>query len=162
MTDEKPARKPFGKRPGPSQIDVHVGVRVKQRRVVLGFTQDRLAKELGITFQQIQKYERGTNRIGASRLHDISRVLSAPVSYFFDDMPPAGENAAPGMAEAKQEPFENDPMGRRETLELVRAYYRIPDSQVRRRLFEMVKALAANSTAASDDQGPNSQRQNSD
>ena len=151
MTIEAPARKRGG-RPRmevPSPVDVHVGSRVKQRRIVLGMSQDKLAKELGLTFQQVQKYERGTNRIGASRLHDMSRILTVPVSFFFEEM-----NSQSGFAEAGQEGFAGNPLDKRETLELVRAYYRITDPAVRKRIFEMVKAIANSnvSTAASVEQ----------
>ncbi|MFN3448763.1 MAG: helix-turn-helix domain-containing protein [Roseococcus sp.] len=130
----------------PSPIDVHVGSRVRLRRTLLGMSQEKLGEALGLTFQQIQKYERGVNRIGASRLFDLSRVLDVPISFFFDDMPgqPAASQGfarrAAGFAEA-QEGFEDDTLHRRETLELVRAYYRIQDPAVRRRVFDLIKAM---------------------
>jgi len=127
----------------PNPVDVHVGGRIRLRRTLLGFSQDKLAQGLGLTFQQIQKYERGANRVGASRLYQLSRVLDVPVSYFFEDMPAAAAGnrpAAPGLAEAR-EPFEADPLAKRETLELVRAYYQIRNPQTRKRLFELVKTL---------------------
>ncbi len=127
----------------PSPTDIHVGSRLKQRRVMMGLSQDKLAKEVGLTFQQIQKYEKGTNRIGASRLHDFGQVLSVPVSFFFDDMATDKPGAVPGFAEGKSEPYEVDPMSRRETLELVRAFSHITNPQVRKRIFDMIKALAA-------------------
>ena len=138
-------RNPTGK---PNPIDVHVGSRVRLRRTLKGMSQEKLGEAIGLTFQQVQKYERGANRIGASRLYDLSRVLDVPVSFFFDDMTedvarrsPRHPQTGAGLAE---EPagFENDPMTKRETLELVRAYYRITDPQVRKRVFELVKALA--------------------
>ncbi len=132
----------------PSPIDVHVGSRVKQRRIVLGMSQDKLAKELGLTFQQVQKYERGTNRIGASRLHDMSRILTVPVAFFFDEM-----NTHSGLAEQGQEGFAPNPLDKRETLELVRAYYRIVDPNVRKRIFDMVKAIANTSVAPVEEAG---------
>jgi transcriptional regulator with XRE-family HTH domain len=131
----------------PSPVDVHVGSRVKQRRIVLGMSQDKLAKELGLTFQQIQKYERGTNRIGASRLHAIAKVMAVPESFFFDEM-----QAMQGFGESGQEGFASNPMEKRETLELARAYYRISDPTVRKRIFEMVKAMA-NASAGEDNSG---------
>jgi transcriptional regulator with XRE-family HTH domain len=131
----------------PSPIDVHVGARVRLRRTLLGMSQERLGEALGLTFQQVQKYERGVNRIGASRLFDLSRVLDVPISFFFDDMPgQAGGSSqsfarrAAGFAEA-QDGFEDDTLHRRETLELVRAYYRIQDPAVRRRVFDLIKAM---------------------
>ncbi len=128
----------------PSPVDIHVGSRMKQRRVMMGLSQDKLAKEVGLTFQQIQKYEKGTNRIGASRLHDFSQALDVPVSFFFDELS-AGVSAIPvgGFGETPQDPFEMDPMSRRETVELVRAYSRITDPLVRKRIGDMVKAVAA-------------------
>ncbi|HEY7989984.1 MAG TPA: helix-turn-helix domain-containing protein [Stellaceae bacterium] len=130
----------------PSPIDVHVGSRVRLRRTLLGMSQERLGNAIGLTFQQVQKYERGANRIGASRLFDLSRVLDVPVSFFFDDINPAVAasvaEGVPGLHEPAAAPYEPDPMMRRETLELVRAYYRVTDAQTRRRLFELVKAIA--------------------
>jgi transcriptional regulator with XRE-family HTH domain len=129
----------------PNPIDVHVGSRVRLRRTLLGMSQERLGDAIGLTFQQVQKYERGANRVGASRLYDLSRVLDVPVSFFFDDISPevaaavSQGGAALGAVPARYEP---DPMMRRETLELVRAYYRIPDAQLRRRLFDLTKAIA--------------------
>jgi transcriptional regulator with XRE-family HTH domain len=132
----------------PSPIDVHVGSRVRLRRTLLGMSQERLGNAIGLTFQQVQKYERGANRIGASRLFDLSRVLDVPVSFFFDDLNPgitaSVDGGVPGASESAtaSAAHERDPMMRRETLELVRAYYRVPDAQTRRRLFELVKAIA--------------------
>ena len=133
--------------PRPSPIDVHVGTRVRLRRTLLGMSQEKLGEALGLTFQQVQKYERGVNRIGASRLFDLARVLDVPIGFFFDDMPDAmGGNSATsrrsvmGFAEG-QEGFEDDTLHRRETLELVRAYYRITDPSVRKRVFELIKSL---------------------
>lgn len=130
----------------PSPIDVHVGGRVRLRRTLLGMSQERLGEALGLTFQQVQKYERGVNRIGASRLFDLARVLDVPIGFFFDDMPDAmgGSMAVTrrmaGFAEG-QEGFEDDTLHRRETLELVRAYYRITDPAVRKRVFDLIKSL---------------------
>ncbi len=130
----------------PSPVDVHVGARVRLRRTLMGMSQEKLGTAVGLTFQQIQKYERGTNRIGASRLFEMSRVLDVPVQFFFDDMQTEPESSdyrpMSGEPEPRGEPAEQDPLAKRETLELVRAYYRIPDAQVRRRLFDLAKALA--------------------
>ncbi len=130
----------------PHPVDVHVGGRLRIRRTLLGLSQTSLADAIGLTFQQVQKYERGTNRIGCSRLYDVCRILDVPVTYFFDDMPAAVAASSPtlGGGRAKKPPsYEPDPMAKRETLELVRAYYKISDPRVRNRLFEMVKALGA-------------------
>jgi transcriptional regulator with XRE-family HTH domain len=126
----------------PNPIDVHVGSRVRLRRTLLGMSQEKLGEALGLTFQQVQKYERGVNRIGSSRLYQLSQILDVPVSFFFDDLPPGLVGASPGLAEAAAQRFEPDPMIKRETLELVRAYYRVADPAVRKRLFELIKAVA--------------------
>ncbi len=127
---------------GPHPVDVHVGGRVRLRRTLLGMSQTDLGKALGVTFQQIQKNERGFNRIGASRLYQLSHVLDVPLSYFFDDIPPLEEANASGLRGGVQEPSAPDLMDKRETLELVRAYYRIPDPKVRDALRRMTKAMA--------------------
>jgi transcriptional regulator with XRE-family HTH domain len=131
----------------PNPVDVHVGSRVRLRRTLLGLSQEKLGEAVGLTFQQIQKYERGANRIGASRLFEFSRILDVPVSFFFDDMSDrlkvSGAQLAAGMADQPQMPLEPDPLTRRETLELVRAYYRIGDPHVRKRLFELTKSLGS-------------------
>jgi transcriptional regulator with XRE-family HTH domain len=146
-------RSRFGK---PNPVDIHVGGRVRLRRTLLGLSQEKLAGAIGLTFQQVQKYERGANRIGASRLFELSRVLDVPVSFFFDDMAPdlASRHAihAAGMSESPQASFEPDALARRETLELVRAYYRIGDPHVRKKVAELVKTMAA--TVAGEDDGP--------
>ena len=130
----------------PSPVDVHVGARLRQRRTLLGMSQATLGDAIGVTFQQVQKYERGANRISASRLFNLSRVLDVPVEYFFDDMPTvvAASSPAQGGGKAKKLPsFEPNPMAKRETLELVWAYYEISDPRVRKRLYELTKALGA-------------------
>jgi transcriptional regulator with XRE-family HTH domain len=139
-----------------NMIDTHVGARVRLRRTLLGMSQEKLGEALGLTFQQVQKYERGANRIGASRLFDLSRVLDVPVSFFFDDM---AEDAAPkpiGPTAADEFPpnfsdVASDPMAKRETLDLVRAYYRIPDARVRKRVFELTKSLSGADTETDDE-----------
>jgi transcriptional regulator with XRE-family HTH domain len=128
---------------GPHPIDVHVGSRVRLRRNMLGLSQEKLGEAIGLTFQQVQKYERGANRIGASRLHELSEVLGVPVSFFYDDQDPVHAPPVPsGFEEAPQEGFESDPLRKRETVELVDAYYGIANVAVRRRLFDLAKALA--------------------
>lgn len=112
------------------------------RRTLLGLSQEKLGKGVSLTFQQIQKYERGANRIGSSRLYQFSRILGVPVSYFFDDMDPSITGKAAGLAEGPTEKFTTDQLAKRETLELVRAYYRITKPAVRKRVFELVKAVA--------------------
>jgi len=109
-------------------------------------SQERLGAAVGLTFQQIQKYERGANRIGASRLYDMARVLDVSVQFFFDEMPvePQAESYNPvsGDTEQTSGAIDPDPMARRETLELVRIYYRIPNANLRRKLFDLAKAMA--------------------
>ncbi len=128
-------------------IDMHVGRRVRMRRTLLGMSQEQLGEALNITFQQVQKYERGSNRISASRLWDIGQILDVPVSFFFEEMSDDTKELSPrkmkageaAEAEAAETPL--DPVARRETLELVRAYYRIPNPTVRKRIVELTKAL---------------------
>ena len=132
-----------------SPIDAHVGARVRLRRTLLGMSPEKLGDALGLTFQQVQKYERGVNRIGASRLFDLARLLDVPIGFFFDDLPPEmGGNSAVrsrpayfGLSEA-QDGLDDEQMSKRETLELVRAYYRITDPAVRKRVFDLIKSLA--------------------
>ncbi len=152
--DEEPGARPE-RESRSSPIDAHVGSRIRLRRTLLGMSQERLGEALGLTFQQVQKYERGVNRVGASRLFDLSRVLDVPISFFFDDMPEplaasyGGQPAALGARRSfgfadGQESFggaADEAMNRRETLELVRAYYRITDPAVRKRVFELIKSL---------------------
>ena len=142
MPKQSPARRSSARLGKPNPVDVHVGSRVRLRRTLLGFSQEKLGDALGLTFQQVQKYERGANRIGASRLFDLSRVLEVPVSFFFDDMAAEADSSASGLSDSQQAPIDADPMAKRETLELVRAYYRIKDPTVRRRVFDLAKALA--------------------
>ena len=128
----------------PNPVDVHVGARLRQRRKLLGMNQTKLGSSIGLTFQQVQKYEKGTNRISASRLYALSGTLDVPIEYFFSDMPTAVAASSPTLVggRAKKPPsYEPDPMTTRETLELVRAYYKIEDVNVRNRLRELAKAL---------------------
>src|ERR687894_131731 len=131
----------------PNPVDIRVGARLRLRRNMLGLSQEKLGELIGLTFQQVQKYERGANRIGASRLHELSRVLDVPVSFFFDDTDPVRAPAMGGFAEPPAEVFESDPLRKRETIELVQAYFSIEDPAVRRRLLDLAKALAEESDA---------------
>lgn len=126
---------------GPNPIDIHVGTRLRLRRTLLGLSQETLGEAVGITFQQLQKYERGANRISASRLFNLSQVLGVPVGFFFEDLS-SGDTPAKKSATSE---IELEAMARRETLELVRAYYRISDPAIRKRAFDLVKALAGES-----------------
>ncbi len=130
----------------PSPVDVHVGARLRVRRTLLGMNQTTLGDTLGLSFQQVQKYERGTNRISAGRLFALSQMLDVPVEYFFDDMPTAVAASSPaqsGGKAIKPPSYKPDPMAMQETLELVRAYYKISDPQVRKRVYELTKTLGA-------------------
>ena len=144
MAKSKPR---YGRGTGiPSPVDVHVGARVRLRRTLLGMTQTRLGNALGLTFQQVQKYEKGVNRIGAGRLYDLSRVLDVSIEHFFEDMPAdvAASSPAGGGDKAKMLPSHApNPMVKRETLELVRAYYKIEDVNARKRVYELTKTLGA-------------------
>lgn len=125
-------------------MDAHVGSRVRLRRMLLGMSQEKLGEQLGLTFQQVQKYEKGVNRIGASRLFDLAQVLNVPIQFFYDEAPP-GEalgSAMMGMAERPQEGFVIDFLSSREGLELNKAFVRIQDPKVRRAVVELVRSLA--------------------
>ena len=130
----------------PNPIDVYVGSRIRLRRTLLGISQERLAETIGLTFQQVQKYEKGSNRVGSSRLFDLANVLDVEISYFFEEMSTEVEQQSPSLLmSVKKLPKakdEKDPMAKRETLELVRAYYRNSDPAVRKRLAELTKMLA--------------------
>ncbi len=130
-------------RSGP--IDIHVGSRVRLRRNLLGLTLQTLAKAVGVSYQQLQKYERGVNRVGASRLFNLGRVLDVPVSFFFEDLSPAaaggGKRRTRGLSEAPAEVLEPDSLSKRETVELVRAYYRVTDPGLRKRVLDLLQAL---------------------
>jgi transcriptional regulator with XRE-family HTH domain len=140
-TGRRRGRKPDG---SPNPVDIQVGARVRLRRNMLGLSQEKLGDAIGLTFQQVQKYERGANRISASRLHEMSQVLDVPVTFFFDDTDPVRAPAIPAdFAEAAtREAVEADPLRRSETVELVSAYYAIEDTTVRRGLFDLAKGLA--------------------
>lgn len=126
----------------PNPVDIHVGSRLRLRRTLHGMTQQSLAKALELSFQQIQKYERGTNRIGSSRLYQLSQILDAPIAYFFEGAPKAGvtrpRETGTGVSRAEQ----NAAQSKRETLVLVRAFTHIADPAVRKRLLGVVKAMA--------------------
>lgn len=129
-------------------IDVHVGLRIRQRRSLLGMSQTGLGKAVGLTFQQVQKYERGVNRLGSSRLFEFATVLDVPVSYFFDEMAGAAARTSTrvrgrNFEGTKHSGWSSDPLVKRETLELVRAYYKIHAAGVRRHILATVKALGA-------------------
>jgi transcriptional regulator with XRE-family HTH domain len=131
-----------GKKPNP--VDAHVGSRVRLRRMLLGMSQERLGESMGLTFQQVQKYEKGVNRIGASRLFQISKILDVPVQFFFEEAPYTGDgSAARGLAEPSSEAFILEFLNSREGLELNRAFVKIGDAKVRKSVVDLVRALSA-------------------
>lgn len=125
----------------PSPIDVHVGSRIRMRRKLLGYSQEKLGSSLGVTFQQVQKYERGANRVGSSRLYNIAQALDVPVSFFFDDY--SGEI---NEGEKQHKHLSIDIMSSNETIKLLRNYYSIEDEIVRKRIFDLVHSLKKHST----------------
>lgn len=143
-------------------IDVHVGNRIRLRRQLLGLSQEKLAEMLGLTFQQVQKYERGMNRVGASRLWDIGKVLSVPVNFFYEDMDEEVAKQSPRMFSLpdstpltlaeETENFDVDPMHRQETIELVKAYYKIPNRQAAKHMFELIIAMSKSTYKTEDEE----------
>lgn len=131
-----------GKKPNP--IDTHVGSRVRLRRMLMGLSQERLGQSMGLTFQQVQKYEKGVNRIGASRLFQISKILDVPVQFFFEEAPdPTAASTGPGMAEPESETFIIEFLNSREGLELNRAFSKISDAKIRKSVVDLVRALSS-------------------
>jgi transcriptional regulator with XRE-family HTH domain len=120
----------------PNPVDVHVGARVRTRRLLIGMNQETLARALGLTFQQVQKYEGGANRVSASRLSQIADILGVPISYFFNDLEPEG--AEPSLRDLES----RERLQRPETIDLIRSYYAIADPEIRRQFLEMVKTVA--------------------
>jgi transcriptional regulator with XRE-family HTH domain len=120
----------------PDPVDIHVGARIRTRRLLIGMNQETLARALGLTFQQVQKYEGGANRVSASRLSQIAEILNVPISHFFGDLDPGGAEPSAREREAR------DRLQRPETIELIRSYYAIADQGTRQQFLEMVKAAA--------------------
>jgi transcriptional regulator with XRE-family HTH domain len=135
-----------GKKPNP--VDTHVGSRVRLRRMLLGMSQERLGESMGLTFQQVQKYEKGVNRIGASRLFQISRILDVPIQFFFEEAPNIDVSGVRGLAEPDSEVFIIEFLNSREGLELNRAFVKIVDSKVRKSIVDLVRALSAGASAS--------------
>ena len=137
--EPKPAPK-YGRGTGvPNPIDVHVGNRIRMRRLLLGMNQETLANALGLTFQQVQKYEGGANRVSASRLSAMAEILGVPISYFFGDLRPDDAEISP------EDKRWREYLQRPETIELIRFYYAIPDPLVRRQFLDMTKTVANSS-----------------
>jgi len=127
----------------PNPIDKHVGSRVRMRRMMLGMSQEKLGDALALTFQQVQKYEKGTNRIGASRLQQISQILQVPVAFFFEGAPILPEGAVPvGLQEAPSPAYVSDFLATSDGLSLTKAFMRIPDPKLRRRIVDLVQQIA--------------------
>ncbi|MDN5929006.1 MAG: helix-turn-helix domain-containing protein [Hyphomicrobiales bacterium] len=126
----------------PNPIDIHVGSRVRLRRNMLGMSQEKLGEKLGITFQQVQKYEKGTNRVGASRLQAIASTLDAPVSFFFEDAPGQNPSQTGGFSEDSGASYVVDFISSSEGLQLNRAFVRISDPKIRRKIIDLVRTLA--------------------
>ena len=127
----------------PNPTDIYVGSRIRLRRNMLGMSQENLGEKLGITFQQIQKYEKGTNRVGASRLQAISSILGVPVSFFFEDFVSQDAAGGKGFGEESSATFALDFVTSPEGLQLNRAFFKIGDAKVRRKIIDLVKVLAA-------------------
>ena len=126
----------------PNPVDKYVGSRVRMRRIMLGMSQEKLGEALGLTFQQVQKYEKGTNRVGASRLQQISEILQVPVSFLFEGGP-SGASSAGGFSEGSSPAYVSDFLATSEGLALTRAFTRISDAKLRRSIVEMVEQIAA-------------------
>lgn len=122
-------------------VDAYVGSRMRVRRSLLGVSQEQLGQALGVSFQQVQKYERGTNRVSASRLYRLAKFLDVPVSFFFDGISETAVEGSFALQEAPVERYETEPYVRRETLELVRAYYKIRNSDVRHQIRRLCSTL---------------------
>ena len=139
----KGTRRRIVRQDGPDPIDVHVGARMHERRVMLGMSLTALAGKLGITFQQVQKYEKGVNRIGASRLFDLAHVLGVPVQFFYEEAPSTASayTGAIGMAE-RPESYMSESLGSRDGLELNKAFSRIADPKIRRSIVDLVRSIS--------------------
>ncbi|MCR4378494.1 MAG: helix-turn-helix domain-containing protein [Rhodospirillales bacterium] len=141
-----PGGKPRKTKDGPTLIDAHVGGRIRTRRALLGMSQKDLGAKVGLTFQQIQKYERGANRVGSGRLYEFSKILGVPIAYFFDEMPTELQSIAEkGSKKGKAIPSgapDAEIMDRRDTLELVRTFHGISDTLVRQRFLELMREAA--------------------
>ena len=134
----------------PHPVDVYVGRRLRLKRTILGMSQEAVGKQIGVTFQQIQKYERGINRMGASRLYDFARALGVQIAYFYEGYGDYvnDDGSAMAMNDTETPSFEHDKVNNRETLEVMRAYYRIKNPAVRKRIVDLIKAMAADDAEA--------------
>lgn len=151
-TPKPPHAKQRKTRGKPNAVDIHVGARLRQRRVLMGMSQEKLGEALDLTFQQIQKYERGVNRIGAGRLYELARALDVPEGYFFEELP---EEVTSGHYNKRFAPpearLDSDTYAQRETIVMIRAYYSIQDPVVRRRMLELMRSMASEEIAGSEE-----------
>ncbi len=134
----------------PNNVDVHVGQRLRVRRSLLGISQEKLAESIGLTFQQIQKYERGINRVSAGRLFQFSKILDVPVGYFYDQIEGDAMHGLVGLSDNDQDAFvgeDDDIMQRKETIDLVRTYYSIQDPQKRKEMLRFMKTMTSTSSS---------------
>ena len=133
----------------PHPVDIYVGRRLRLKRTILGLSQEAVGKQIGVTFQQIQKYERGINRMGASRLYDFAKALGVQVSYFFEGFSDyvSDEGAGLAMGEPEAQRYEHEKLNNRETLEVMRAFYKIKNPAVRKRIMDLIKIMAADEDA---------------
>ncbi|MDA7948016.1 MAG: helix-turn-helix domain-containing protein [Hyphomicrobiaceae bacterium] len=129
------------KKKGPNPVDIHVGSRVRLRRMLVGLSQEKLGDSMGLTFQQIQKYEKGVNRIGASRLFKLSQVLDVPVQFFFDGMPAVEDGSMPELGDGDSESYLYEFLNTRDGLELNRAFMKVSNPEVRRAIIDLVRTL---------------------
>lgn len=129
----------------PHPVDIYVGRRLRLKRTILGMSQEAVGKQIGVTFQQIQKYERGINRMGASRLYDFAKALGVQISYFFEGYGDyaVDDGDAYSLAEPEAASFDHEKMNNRETLEVMRAFYKIKNPAVRKRIMDLIKIMAA-------------------
>ena len=152
LADDHEAEEKGSRRPNP--IDIHVGSRVRLQRMLRGISQEKLGERLGLTFQQVQKYEKGVNRIGASRLFDLANVLGVPIQFFYDDAPSMEPRvpAQPGFAEKVSDAYVFEFLNSREGLELNRAFAKISDPKTRRAVVDLVRAIGNDEAADGDTQ----------
>lgn len=145
---------------GSHPVDVYVGRRLRLKRTIMGMSQESLGKATGVTFQQIQKYERGINRMGASRIYHFAKLLNVPVSYFFEgygdmELADGGDVAASyAVAEPEMQMFDHENVSSRETMDIMRAYYKIKNPSVRKRIADLVKAVAEENAEELDQANP--------
>ncbi len=129
----------------PNPIDVHVGSRVRMRRMLAGLSQEKLGERLELTFQQVQKYEKGSNRVSASRLYQMAQILGVPVQFFFEELPEQAKGSfgsAQGFSESSQETMIMDFLNSSDGLQLNKAFSEISDPTIRRKVVDLVKAIA--------------------